>query len=356
MNSPVSVVMPTYNGAEYVDEALESVFRQRRLPGEIIVVDDASQDDTPRVIERAIARAPVPMRLIRLAKNNGSPSRPTNVGIASAAGEFIAVLDHDDVFTPEKLADEVPVLQYHPELVFVSACCGPIGEAGRMFQSEPLVREVIAQSECHETFYQLAGDKSLYYLFREGCWQMGFPGFLFRKRHWELKGGIDERFGIADHEFLCWLSNQGPAAFIPRVHYLRRMHARNLSNDQNRVGFNFVRAVYRYGRQSGGPLSDPLLTAKLRDQFAGIAYWLREGGHFGKALECYWLAMRLWGPRLKTFRDIAKLPLHWFARKCTGHSWTNEPAPAAALDRSPVLAVEPVNGKPNEPPVESLVE
>ena len=95
----VSVVIPTYNRAGLVVRAIESVLKQTFCDFELIVVDDASPDDTP---ERVAAIADPRVRLVRLAKNRRQ-ARATNTGIAQARGEWVAFLDDDDEWLPSKL-------------------------------------------------------------------------------------------------------------------------------------------------------------------------------------------------------------------------------------------------------------
>lgn len=96
----ISVVIPLYNGGDFIQEALESVLAQSVEPDEIIVVDDGSTDDGPEVVER-MARSH-PIRMIR--KDNGGQSSARNVGIAHAHGDLIALLDQDDVWYPHHIA------------------------------------------------------------------------------------------------------------------------------------------------------------------------------------------------------------------------------------------------------------
>ena len=95
----VSVVIPTYKRAGLVVRAIESVLQQTFCDFELIVVDDASPDDTP---QRVATIADQRVRLVRLAKNGGQ-ARASNVGIAQARGEYVAFLDDDDEWLPNKL-------------------------------------------------------------------------------------------------------------------------------------------------------------------------------------------------------------------------------------------------------------
>jgi glycosyltransferase involved in cell wall biosynthesis len=96
----ITAVIPLYNGAPYIAEALESVFAQSRRPDEVIVVDDGSTDDGPRIVAGLAARWPI--RLLHQA--NGGQSAARNCGIRASHGDLIALLDQDDVWYPDHLA------------------------------------------------------------------------------------------------------------------------------------------------------------------------------------------------------------------------------------------------------------
>jgi CDP-glycerol glycerophosphotransferase len=95
----VSVVVIGYNDAANLATALRSATRQTLRDLEIVVVDDASTDDTPAVAARFAARDPR-VRVIRLERNSGGCSRPRNTGVDAATGRWVTFLDSDDVLTP----------------------------------------------------------------------------------------------------------------------------------------------------------------------------------------------------------------------------------------------------------------
>ena len=105
----VSVVIPTHQRAALLGRALLSVRRQTRLPGEVIVVDDGSTDGTG-----ALVRAEFP-RVRYLRRDHGGVSAARNQGIAAARGEWIALLDSDDVWRPEKLERQLAGLAAAPQ-------------------------------------------------------------------------------------------------------------------------------------------------------------------------------------------------------------------------------------------------
>jgi glycosyltransferase involved in cell wall biosynthesis len=106
----ISVVIPLYNGRDFIQEALNSVLTQSLAPDEIIVVDDGSIDDGPEIVSRMAQSHSI----ILLRKENGGQSSARNVGIARAHGDLIALLDQDDVWYPHHLATLVkPFIESH---------------------------------------------------------------------------------------------------------------------------------------------------------------------------------------------------------------------------------------------------
>lgn len=111
---PVSVVIPAHNSGSTIERAIASVFAQTQPPGEVIVVDDCSTDDTCDVVRRMTSAAPVPMKLIVLDLNVG-PSHTRNVGWETASGKYVAFLDSDDTWHPNKLEIQCSWMELHPE-------------------------------------------------------------------------------------------------------------------------------------------------------------------------------------------------------------------------------------------------
>lgn len=115
-DSPVvSIIMPAYNSAAFVAEAIESVLRQTYPFLELIIVDDGSTDDTAAIVER-YAAADARVRLIRC-RNSGKPSIARNIGIGQATGDYLSFLDSDDYWLPERLACTVAGMRSHPKWI-----------------------------------------------------------------------------------------------------------------------------------------------------------------------------------------------------------------------------------------------
>lgn len=124
---PISVVIPAYNRAQYVVEAVRSVQAQTRTATEVIVVDDGSTDDTAQAARAAGAS------VIRQA-NSGLPAA-RNTGIMAATNPWIAFLDDDDLWEPTKLARQWQLIERCPRIGFAFTDHSAFNEEGSVFAS-----------------------------------------------------------------------------------------------------------------------------------------------------------------------------------------------------------------------------
>lgn len=111
----VAVIIPTYNRAAWVAEAIESILSQTMGDLEIVVTDDGSTDETPDVVRR-FGR---PVRY--LWQPNAGQGAARNRGIRETNAEFVSFLDSDDVWLPDKLASDLEALKAHPRAALVSS-------------------------------------------------------------------------------------------------------------------------------------------------------------------------------------------------------------------------------------------
>jgi glycosyltransferase involved in cell wall biosynthesis len=115
-NGLVTIIIPAYNAEKFIGKTLDSVKSQTYEAWECIVIDDGSSDITADIIKEYASKD---KRFRYIHGQHGGVSRARNLGIAAAQGEYIALLDHDDLWTPEKLAKQVPILLQHPEIGLV---------------------------------------------------------------------------------------------------------------------------------------------------------------------------------------------------------------------------------------------
>ncbi|PAV25002.1 teichuronic acid biosynthesis [Tamilnaduibacter salinus] len=119
--------MPLHNAQAYVGQAVESVIAQTYPAWELIIVDDASSDESLAAVEEYENNSRI--SVIKLPENSGSPAKPRNVGTERAQGRFVAFIDADDAWLPEKLEIQVEALT---ESGAPLGCCGywVINDAG----------------------------------------------------------------------------------------------------------------------------------------------------------------------------------------------------------------------------------
>ncbi len=140
--APVSVVIPVYNSAATLERALSSVACQSMLPLEVIIVDDASSDDSVETAKRLAGDLPsLAIRVIALERNRG-PASARNRGWEEAAGSYIAFLDADDAWHPDKICLQYRWMRKNPQCVVSGHRCREIKDVDDFAPvSEPLRAE-----------------------------------------------------------------------------------------------------------------------------------------------------------------------------------------------------------------------
>lgn len=196
----VSIVIPAYNAAKYLREAIDSVLGQRYRPIETILVDDGSTDGTAAIAEGYGAD----IRLLRQA--NAGQSAALNRGWEFARGDLLGYLSADDRLHADAVASLVEALGQNPTAVLAYPDFALIDEAARQ------IREV--QTQAYDQELLIAGGICL-----------AGPGALFRRSAFAAAGGWDTGLSqIPDYEFLLRLSLLGPFVRLPRVVADFRIH------------------------------------------------------------------------------------------------------------------------------------
>ena len=115
MNLTVSVIIPTYNCETTIERALQSAIQQTLRPKEIIIVDDASTDQSVSIVRSKAKDSAIPIHVYGNEFNVG-PGVSRNRGWTAAKGDLVAFLDADDVWHPQKLEVQVPIMEARPTL------------------------------------------------------------------------------------------------------------------------------------------------------------------------------------------------------------------------------------------------
>ena len=119
LNNLVSVITPSYNSERFISQTIESVLNQTYQKWEMIIIDDVSPDNANAIIEEYI-KEDTRIRLIKLEKNSG-PAVARNRAIEEAKGRYIAFLDADDLWLPEKLEKQMAFMtKYNLDLTYSS--------------------------------------------------------------------------------------------------------------------------------------------------------------------------------------------------------------------------------------------
>ncbi|MFL5804444.1 MAG: glycosyltransferase [Roseiflexaceae bacterium] len=185
MSSPqISVLLPTYNRAHYLAEAIQSALDQTYPDLEVVVVDDGSTDNTAEVMQRF---SDPRIRLIR--QENRGISAALNTAFRTARGPYIAILNSDDRWLPELLAEELAVLRANPDVGLVYARCQAMNPAG-----QPLARTTGVPARYPGQMFRslLYGD------------HICTIAVLARRAHVEQVGMWDESL-IANEDWDLWL-------------------------------------------------------------------------------------------------------------------------------------------------------
>lgn len=112
----VSVIMPTYNGQLYIQQAINSVLCQTMTDWELLIVDDASKDETPTILANMVKKDPR-IKVITRTSTSGGPTIPKNQALTQVNSPYVCFLDHDDYYHPDKLAKMSAGMDLHPEWV-----------------------------------------------------------------------------------------------------------------------------------------------------------------------------------------------------------------------------------------------
>ncbi|ABC23885.1 glycosyltransferase family 2 protein [Rhodospirillum rubrum] len=202
----VSVVIPAWNAEATLGRALASVRAQTLAPRQVIVVNDGSSDATPEIAAR-MATKTFPVTVIDRTGRGSGPAAARNAGIAAAGEPFVAFLDADDVWLPDKLARQMAALRASPDAVL--CCCDAqwVGEDAPARTAHPTIYEDRPIKGGAEAWKEILLD----------CY-VGTPCVVARRAALIEAGGFDERLVVGeDQDLWIRLALQGPVIALPEV-------------------------------------------------------------------------------------------------------------------------------------------
>ncbi len=130
----ISVLMSVFNGERYLIKAIDSILNQTFKDFEFIIIDDGSTDNTIETLNTFL----IDHRISLIAQDNSGPAAARNVGLEKATGEYLAFLDSDDYWMPDKLVQQLNFIDSHKE-------CGLVHTDYRIFHEEPKVSKPFKQ-------------------------------------------------------------------------------------------------------------------------------------------------------------------------------------------------------------------
>lgn len=217
-NNPlVSVIIPVYNGEAFLSETLESVLSQDYPAIEVIVIDDGSSDGSAAILKGFATQ----LTLIKQPNKGVAASR--NTGMAAANGRYLAFIDQDDLWLPEKTRLQVQLLEAHPEIDYVLS-------RQHFFLQQGTQRPSWFKPDL------LRGDHTGY-----------VPGaFLGRKAVFEKVGGFDTHYRSGGDD-MAWFFKakdmQIPMMHMPEPLLLKRVHGGNASGNVKAIHKEFLHIV-----------------------------------------------------------------------------------------------------------------
>lgn len=217
----ISVLMPVFNGADYIAEALDSALAQDFSDFEIIVVDDGSTDASAEIAKERAASARVPVRVIQQA--NQGPSIARNTAIEAARGRLLALLDADDIWLPDHLRQAATAFAREPELGLVHANIEFMDAAGHALS---VPRRHWARQR--DAFRALA-----LRLEHVSC-----STAVLSRRTIEQVGGFDaafSRLGCEDRDLWLRIVQVSPIRYIDHVSARYRVHPGSMSAPRGRM-------------------------------------------------------------------------------------------------------------------------
>ncbi len=277
----ISVYIPSYNNARFLPECLDSILSQTFKDFEIVVADDGSQDGSNEILRDYQSRYPNKIRYLFHPGHGHKGFAPTcNLAIQHSHGEYIARNDSDDIWVPEKLVQQISVLDNHPEFGLVYSYAQYVDELGNELpglcgtdvtkDKNPVAHLLLTQQIPENTV-------------------------VFRRRVFDQIGFYDEALVYSDWDLMVRVFSHWKAAFISKPLAKYRIHSSNQSKGRDpKVNLGRIIAVFRRLEEKcnsiGGALLEPRNQALIDLQ---LAFHLFCGGDYEEAVTYLQHAFRI---------------------------------------------------------------
>ena len=237
----VSVLIPSYNSEQFLAEAIDSALNQTFQDLEIIVIDDGSKDSSGEIAKRYQQLHPQKVRY--LYQENAGLAVARNVGLRSAYGEYIAILDSDDIWLPEHIQEAVQTLDADHNIGLVHANYTRVDEEGKILSTPQRDLRFLSGKMFEHIFLRRA--------------DIACPTVVFRKKCSDQVGGFDQnltRLGCEDRELWLRIAQISQIMYINKVHAYYRMRHNSMSKNREKMllARQYVVDKFCPAKQEGG--------------------------------------------------------------------------------------------------------
>ncbi|MBA5874284.1 MAG: glycosyltransferase [Nitrospira sp. CR1.2] len=291
----VSVVIPTFNCERFIRRTVDSALAQTYRDFEVIVVDDGSTDGTREIMEE------FGLRVRYLVQSNQGASAARNRAIESATGEFIAYLDADDLWAPDKLARQVEYLDAHPACGMIHTEVAVVDEQDSVLHARfnQETQRAVPQGACLRQLLQQSHIQTL--------------TVVERRSAFDRAGKFDLRLPVAQ-DYLHWIQvvlEGYEVGYLPEPLGLYRWRAGSLMSSQRRLLGDFVRIYHILLTEHDIERHDrrdivQLVEAQLYQQERRLAYLERRECSGALARHRLRNLIRRWPLRFELYADFAK--------------------------------------------------
>ncbi len=217
MKSKVSIIIPTYNMAKYLPQAIDSIFAQTYENYEVIVIDDGSTDNTKQILNK------YKDKIKYIYQKNKGLACARNLGVKNSKGTYIALLDADDAWLPNKLSEEVPILDNNLQIGLVHTNAIEIDEEGNTIGLSTQSPRLKTKNMALNLLLRKEHILCLTVLFRKDC--LKYVGMFDEKLTW---------LGVEDRDLWVRIAQHFRIEYINKPLALHRIRSdamsRNLEN------------------------------------------------------------------------------------------------------------------------------
>lgn len=278
----VSVIIPAYNAEQFLGQAIQSVLEQTFLPHEIIVIDDGSTDRTREVMKAFGSN------IRGLYQQNAGPSAARNAGIRVAQGNLICFLDADDLWTSDKIKEQINFMEKNPDIGLLCSDHEEFDGSGVVLPSFVKKKEeffgptIIGNNPIRNAFVKLL---SLNFI--------STPTVMVRKECLEASGLFDESlWSVEDRDLWLRIAANFSIACMEGIYCRRRVHHLNISKEKELSVRGRIRVLEKNWELFPALAPSGFWRGHLADCYCQFGYLLLENNQRWSALKAGILSLK----------------------------------------------------------------